>query len=243
VLGQWLVDRVRAMSATDPYRPPTTRERAEAVTALRTVLAGNEPDLPDGLGLSTSRGFTLLTAGFWGAVVLHEETDLVIEVPHPGADRLTARLGLELFQAIPTAALLIAGTHRRAANNAADVAHRTDSLFHAFAQTLAATEIQLHGFAETSAPNTDAVISPGAGDTTQLHNAIEKDLTRQGFRVRDHEHLAGRTNVQGIAAAARGTPFLHLELAPLLRLHHRHAVVEAVADTWHQQDHHQQPDQ
>jgi hypothetical protein len=226
------------MSATAPYRPPTALERAEAVTALRTVLTGNQPDLPDGLHLSAGRGFTLLSAGCWGAVALQEETDLVIEVPHPGADRLTARLGLELFHAIPAAALLIAGAHRRAAGNAADVAHRADSLFHAFAQTLATTEIQLHGFAETSAPDTDAVISPGAGDATGLHDTLEKTLTRQGFRVRHHEHLAGRTNVQGIAAAARGTPFLHLELAPLLRLNHRDTIVEAVADTWHQQGHH-----
>jgi hypothetical protein len=217
-VNSWLVEWVRAMSATDPYRPPTTAERAEAVAALRTVLTG-------------------------GAVALREDTDLVIEVPHPGSDRLTARLGLELFHAIPTAALLIAGTHRKAAGNAADVAHRADSLFHAFAQTLATTEIQLHGFAETSAPDTDAVISPGVGDATELHTALEKALTRQGFRVRDHEHLAGRTNVQGIAAAVRATPFLHLELAPLPRLHHRDAIVKAVADTWHQQGHHQQPHQ
>jgi len=226
------------MSAADPYRPPTPAERAEAVAALRTVLTGNQPDLPDGLHLSARPEFTLLTAGLWGAVALHEDTDLVIEVPHPGSDRLTARLGLELFHAIPTAALLIAGTNRKAAGNAADVAHRADSLFHAFAQTLATTEIQLHGFAETSAPDTDAVISPGAGDATELHTTLEKTLTRQGFRVRDHEHLAGRTNVQGIAAAVRGTPFLHLELAPLPRRHHRDAIVKAVADTWHQQGHH-----
>jgi hypothetical protein len=239
----WLVEWVRAMSATDPYRPPTTEERADAVAALQAVLAGHQPRVPDGLQLAVHDGFTLLTAGFWGAIALRNVIDLVIEVPHPGSDRLTARLGHDLFHAIPTAALLIAGTHRKAADNAADVAHRTDSLFHTFAQTLATTEIQLHGFAQASAPDTDAVISPGAGDATERHDALEKTLTRQGFRVRHHEHLAGRTNVQGIAAAARGAPFLHLELAPPLRLHHRDAVVKAVADTWHQQGHHQEPGQ
>jgi hypothetical protein len=140
-----------------------------------------------------------------------------------------------LFRAIPDAALLVAGTHRRAARGAADVAHRADSLFHAYAQTLATTEIQLHGFAATSAPDTDAVVSPGAGESTDLHRGVEKALAQQGFRVRHHEHLAGRTNVQGIAAAARGTPFLHLELAPAVRLHHREAVVGAITATWHQQ--------
>lgn len=127
----------------------------------------------------------------WGHIALHESTDLLVEVPHPGSDRYTARLGLELFNALPTAALLVAGTHR----DSADVAHLPESLFQAYAQTLAVVELQLHGFATTSAPNTDVVLTSGAGDPTDLHEALEKALTRQGFRVAHHEHLAGRTNV------------------------------------------------
>jgi hypothetical protein len=259
VLQQWLVDRVRALSATGPYRPPDTAERDRAVAALGAVLAGREPDL-GGLPLHLHRGtdrtglpFTMITDSDtdsdsdsgsgrstgtgWGAVVLREAPELVVEVPHPGSDRHTARLGLALFHAVPGAALLVAGAHRRAGGGAADVAHRGDSLFHAFADALALPEIQLHGFAEDSAPDTDAVVSPGAGEPAELHRHVEKALARQGFRVRHHERLAGRTNVQGIAAAARGTPFLHLELAPLLRLHHRDRLVEAIAHAWHQQRH------
>lgn len=179
-----------------------------------------------------------LAAPGWGHVALHESTDLLIEVPHPGSDRYTARLGLELFNALPTAALLVAGTHR----NSADVAHLPESLFQAYAQTLAVPELQLHGFATVSAPRTDVVLTAGAGDTTDLHEALEKALTRQGFRVAHHEHLAGRTNVQGIAAAARGTPFLHLELAAIVRRDHRDRVVKAVTDTWHDQGHQQSED-
>jgi hypothetical protein len=171
-----------------------------------------------------------LAAPGWGHVAVHESTDLLIEVPHPGSDRYTARLGLELFHAIPTAALLVAGTHR----NTADVAHLPESLFQTYAQAFATTELQLHGFATASAPGTDVVLSPGAGKPTRLHEALEKALTRQGFRVAHHEHLAGRTNVQGIAAAVRGTPFLHLELAALVRRDHRDRVVDAVTDAWHE---------
>lgn len=171
-----------------------------------------------------------LAAPGWGCVALHRSTDLLIEVPHPGSDRHTARLGLALFHAMPTAALLVAGTHR----NTADVAHLPESLFQAYAQAFATTEIQLHGFATASAPGTDVVLSPGAGEPTDLHENLAKALTHQGFRVAHHEYLAGRTNVQGIAAAARGTPFLHLELAALVRSHHRDRVVEAVTDTWHE---------
>jgi hypothetical protein len=245
MLQRWLVDHVRAMAADSPYRPPTPGERDEAVTVLRAVLAG-EPHRLNGLRVSPAtddagRPFTMLTdtAHGWGSVLLREASDLVIEVPHPGSDRLTARLGLELFHAVPSAALLVAGTHRNAADNAADVAHRTDSLFHAFAQTLALPELQLHGFAAATAPGTDAVVSPGAGEQAELHRHVEKALRQHGFRVGHHERLAGRTNVQGIAAAAQGRPFLHLELSPPLRIHHRAVVVDAVAkavaDTWDQE--------
>jgi hypothetical protein len=167
----------------------------------------------------------------WGAVAFRGPPTLLIEVPHPGSDRHTTHLGLALFHALPCAALLIAGAHRRNA----DVAHLPDSLFHAYAQTLATTELQLHGFAANSAPNTDAVLTPGPGHPTPLHQALTEALTNQGFRVEHHEHLAGRTNAQGRAAARRNTAFLHLELAPLVRLHHRDRVVKAVTDAWHQQ--------
>ncbi|MFL6121051.1 hypothetical protein [Actinophytocola sp.] len=210
------------------------------MAALTALVAGQEPDL-HGLPVRLSHDFaaTLLTGEpGWGTIAVRGAPTLLIEVPHPGSDRYTARLGLDLFHAIPTAALLVAGTHRRHA----DVAHEPDSLFHAFAQALATTELQtaelqLHGFAATSAPGTDVVLTPGAGRPTGLHHALRESLTCRGFRVRHHEHLAGRTNAQGIAAAARGTPFLHLELAPPLRSDHRDRVVEAVTDAWHQRCH------
>jgi hypothetical protein len=239
MLQRWLAGHVRAMTRT--YRPPTPRERERAVTALRAALAREAHDdhllrrsaATDDAG----RPFTILTdtEHAWGSVLLRTPSDLLIEVPHPGSDRLTARLGLELFHAIPSAALLVAGAHR----NQVDVAHGTDSLFHMFAQTLALPEIQLHGFATRTAPDVDAVASPGAGEPGELHRRTEKALVQQGFRVGHHERLAGRTNTQGIAAAANGRPFLHLELAPVLRDRHRAVVVEAitkaVADTRHQQ--------
>lgn len=231
MLQQWLADRLRSMRANGGYRPPDDAERARAVAALKSALAGETP--PSGVD---RRPYTLLAdppGTGWGTVVLQGRPDLVVEVPHPGSDRYTARLGLELFRAIPGAALLIAGAHRRVA----DVAHRADSLFHTYAQTLGTAELQLHGFAATTAPNTDVVLSPGAGDHTGHHHRLEKALSRHGFRVAEHKRLAGRTNVQGIAAAARGTPFLHLELATLLRRGHRHRVVDAVTATWHQQRH------
>lgn len=239
MLQRWLAGHVRAMART--YRTPTPQERERAAAALRAALAR---EAHDDLLLRTSpatddegRPFTLITdtEHGWGSVLLRTPSDLLIEVPHPGSDRLTTRLGLELFHAIPTASLLVAGAHR----NQVDVAHRTDSLFHTVAQTLALPELQLHGFAIRTAPDIDAVVSAGAGEPGESHRGVEKALIQQGFRIGHHERLAGRTNAQGIAAAAGNRPFLHLELAPALRDRHRAVVVEAiakaVADTWHQQ--------
>ncbi len=227
----------------DRYRPPTDAERSRAVATLAAVLAHRVPP-PHDLRLTTrrdSRGCPLTVLAYgtngWGAVVLPPEAELVVEVPHPGADRHTTHLGHALHRAIPAAALLVAGAHRTAGGGSADVAHRADSLFHAFAQTLALPELQLHGFAARSAPHTDVVLTAGAGEPTELHERLAAALARQGFRRRHHDHLAGRTNVQGIAAAACGRPFLHLELAPLLRLRRRDAVVEAVTHAWHQHRH------
>jgi hypothetical protein len=229
------------------------------VSAVRALLAGEIPDLTGSPLRVTqaldvmSRPFTVLgdapsrllravlpvgsgapdASTGWGALAFRAVPPLLIEVPHPGSDRYTARLGTELFHALPTSALLIAGAHRKHA----DVAHLGNSVFHTCAQTLATTELQLHGFAEASAPDTDVVLTPGMGEPTVLHHALREALTNQGFRVRHHEHLAGRTNVQGMAAAVRGTPFLHLELAPPVRAHHRDRVVKAVTDAWHQQGH------
>jgi hypothetical protein len=146
--------------------------------------------------------------------------EFLVEVPHPGSDRETERLGLALFRELPHAALLMAGAHRSAAGGAADVAHQTDSMFHALATHLAergATQLQLHGFHDDSLANHDIVISAGAGTPDRRIEQTADTLLDAGFnlcRAWDQRcgNLEGRTNAQGRAAAARGYPFLHLEI-------------------------------
>jgi hypothetical protein len=247
-LGTWLRGRLRAMSPEGPYRPPSPAERADGAAGLRSLLRGAGPGALSGLGFEVVPGgdHTVVageagTERAWGAVVLDGmgPPRRVVAVPHPIADRLTAWLGLELFRAAPGSALLLAGTHRRASGGAADVAHRTDSMFHVFADVLAAhapVEVQPHGFAAATLPDVDAVVSPGAAAYDDAHDALRNALVARGFRVRPEwtGPLDGSTNVQGHAAAARGTAFLHLELAPALRTEPgaRAAVVDAVARTW-----------
>lgn len=244
------------MRAADPYRAPTRRERAEGTAGLVSVLDGsadvellarNGFSLRRGVDEVTGRKYTLIadaagTERAWGVVVLDEEEPRqVVEVPHPKSDLWTGRLGLELYRAMPGSALLVAGAHRNAGGGAADVAHRADSMFHAFAGVLASragVELQVHGYAARSLPGVDAVVSPGAGAVRPRHRALLDTLVGRGFRgcaawADACGELAGLTNVQGIAAAERGTPFLHLELAPALRTDPgRRAVVDSVALTW-----------
>ncbi|UQX01690.1 hypothetical protein [Streptomyces sp. RerS4] len=184
-----------------------------------------------------------------------------VQVPHPLADRDTERLGAEVLRGAPGGVMVLAGAHREAASGAggrgegdedaspekdpADMAHRTDSVFHAVVTELTRRGlpgIQLHGFADSSAPGARAVVSTGAGDAAGAEAAALADAlegawgARRGRvegRVRgapdgrgaaavcrawaDPCPLAGRTNQQGRLAAERGTRFLHLELARAVR--------------------------
>lgn len=132
----------------------------------------------------------------------------------------------------------MAGSHRRTADEAGDVAHRTDSLFHAFALRLmerGLPQVQVHGFASLS--GVDVVLSPGPGEAGPALFDTADVLDAEGFRLLrswvDACPLTGRTNVQGVAAAERDLPFLHVELARPLRSSPatRERAVSAIAST------------
>ncbi|MEU8779653.1 hypothetical protein [Streptomyces sp. NPDC048606] len=177
-----------------------------------------------------------------------------VQVPHPHADRYTERLGAEVLRGAPGGVMVLAGAHRKAASGGggeggvgeaggdgdaeregrqrpeddpADMAHRTDSVFHAVVAELTRRGlpgIQLHGFADSSVPDTGAVVSTGAGDRAAAEAAgLAAALEGEGVtvcRARDTScPLAGRTNAQGRLAAEHGTRFLHLELSRSLRAH------------------------
>jgi hypothetical protein len=219
----------------DPYRPPEAAERRQLLAGLRALEAGDPAHAAEGLGFTartgvdeeTGRPFGLLTnpagerAWGWYLVDLSAPVSLVVEVPHPNSDLRTEEIGLALYQAVPGSVLLVAGTHRRVDDDAGDVAHRTDSMFHAVARDLAGRglpQIQLHGFHDDNLPDTDVVISPGAGDAGEDVRRIADRLDDADFRVcrawrRDCGRLEGKTNEQGRDAARRGTPFAHVEIS------------------------------
>jgi hypothetical protein len=234
---------VRRLTATmDPdqvHRAPTADERAAVPAAIDRVLSGDTGpdavaafdrlgmDLSAGTDPATGRAFRLAAsrpgaAASWGAVVVDggAAASVVVEVPHPVADRDTEHVGLALFRAVPGAVLLLAGAHRRAAGGHADVAHQPGSFFHGVATHLGARglpELQLHGFGRTSLPGVDAVVSAGAGAPGPLAERVGAELDAAGLAVcRAWEEgcgaLEGRTNAQGRAAATGGWPFVHIEL-------------------------------
>lgn len=164
----------------------------------------------------------------WGRVYvdLTGKARWSVQVPHPVADANTERIGADVLRSVPGGVLVLAGAHRAAGRgNAADVAHRTDSVFHAVALELVERRLpglQLHGFADDSAPGFDVIASTGKGRTARpegraladgLRDA-EFDVCRAWARSCP---LAGRTNKQGVAAAADQVPFLHVELSNNVR--------------------------
>lgn len=255
MLGQ-LADRL------DPdgrYRHPTRDERSQAVTATDRLLTGDPAAASfDHLGMDTSvavdpatgRRYALAasraeTERAWGLLVIDltaPPVDLLLEVPHPVADQDTEQIGLALFRAIPGAALLVAGAHRRAAARAADVAHQPKSLFHALATHLAdrgLAQLQLHGFHDDSLPDHQIVISASAGQPDHHTERTADHLTRAGLDVchawrQGCGSLEGRRNRQGRAAAEHGHPFIHLEINRSTRVSPelRTALIDAIAATY-----------
>ncbi|MFI1971475.1 hypothetical protein BLA24_31525 [Streptomyces cinnamoneus] len=176
----------------------------------------------------------------WGRVyvALGGPARWAVQVPHPTADQRTEQLGVGLLRGAPGGVLVLAGAHRAAAataprtegdgtpsdapadGDAADVAHRADSVFAAVSDALADRRlpaVQVHGFADSSLPDHDVVVSPGKGDAglpdaRRLSAALRReDLRACEVWQRYCGRLEGRTNVEGDYADTVGVPFLHVE--------------------------------
>jgi hypothetical protein len=251
-----LTGRVRDFLAgqreSQPYRDPTAAERADASAAFAGVLDGSPGEFAafgfgtvEDVDVDTGRRYALYTNGSgdraWSAILvdLSAPVRLAIEVPHPRTDIDTEWVGLDLFRKVPGSVVLFAGAHRRAGGGAADVAHNEDSFFHALSVTLAeraVPQIQVHGFADLNLPDANAVVSTGNDNPNPLATRIAAELdTRDVTACRAWQRACGRlegtTNVQGRAAAERGSVFVHVELSNSVRsdADRRAAVVQALA--------------
>ncbi|MES4904417.1 MULTISPECIES: hypothetical protein [unclassified Streptomyces] len=176
----------------------------------------------------------------WGRVYVDLSAPVrwSVQIPHPVADARTEQLGVGVLRGSPGGVLVLAGAHRDAGvGDAADVAHRRRTVFSAVCAELAERGlpgIQIHGFADDSAPDYDVIASTGRA--TRESRADARVLAN-ALRSRDFEvcrawvrscPLEGRTNEQGRAAAAQDSTFLHIEFANAVRTD-RTAAARAVA--------------
>jgi hypothetical protein len=163
-------------------------------------------------------------------VRLGSRSDLVIQAPHTFFDQGTLELGCALFHQSSARAFFINTAHRyRAAAQRpdgtypADVAHASDSMFHA--ATLGALEdprirfiVQLHGFGQRESAAA-AVVSTGENlrggvFLGRVARALEASLAARVERFPDDtSELGATTNVQGEAVRAAGRLFLHIEMS------------------------------
>ncbi|MFI5676937.1 hypothetical protein [Streptomyces cellulosae] len=185
----------------------------------------------------------------WGRVYidLSRPVRWSVQVPHPVADTDTEQLGARVLLGSPGGVLVLAGAHRRAGvGDTADMAHRRDSVFDAVCDELAARGlpgIQLHGFADDSAPGYDVIASTGTGQSGRTDGRRLADALRmRNFEVcrawaRSCAALEGHENVQGRKAATEHVPFLHIEFAHSVRTDDRRlsdaaAAIHSVTFRW-----------
>ncbi|UGY91957.1 hypothetical protein [Streptomyces gobiensis] len=223
------------------YRPPDREERQTVAEGVGLLLDGRPEDsqrrLSDvdfGLRMLTDRVSGREFAEVadtaengeanrgWGRIYidLSATARWSVQVPHPVADQDSERLGVGVLRGTPGGVLVLAGAHREAGQgNAADVAHRRDTVFHAICDELLERQlpgVQIHGFANESVPEFDVVLSTGKGTKGRDQaRELAGALRGEGLEVcrawaRPCE-LAGSTNVQGRRAAAEKVPFLHIE--------------------------------
>ncbi|WP_262702552.1 MULTISPECIES: hypothetical protein [Streptomyces] len=248
--------RARPLLAAVGFRLRTLTEAGTETGTGR----GTDADSGTGTGTGTGRRYAELSDRTgdgpdprgWARVYVDLSAPVrwSVQVPHPVSDADTERLGARVFLGSPGGVLVLAGAHRRAGeDDAADAAHRTDSVFDAVCDELARRGlpgVQLHGFADDSAPGRDVVASTGkgrAGRPAARHLAAA--LTARHFSVcrawvRDCR-LEGRDNVQGRRAATERVPFLHIEFARSVRASDRQigqavAAIGTVTARWAKDD-------
>ncbi len=205
---------------------------AKAEAALASLPGFEVVALADGgveyLGISEkpplSRGW-----GFFFFARQPERPGLVIEAPHPLADRESEMMAARAVRRLRPSAFLLAGAHRYAdAGRASDVAHTSLSVFevaHEKSCTGGAVALQIHGFNAADHPgypelllsSGTAVPGPDASNICDRASALGIGCTL--FNGIDFIPLGAQTNVQG--GWSRRTlgdgHFLHFETAQSIR--------------------------
>ncbi|GAB2837702.1 hypothetical protein GCM10027200_42090 [Lentzea nigeriaca] len=234
----------QGMSAETGYTRPTQAERTAVSNGVQRVLdnaAGQAGDVLAAVGYTirervdtaTNRTFyeisdNAVDSRGWGRIMIDtsESARLGIEVPHPKADQDSESLGVELFRKAPGSVLVVAGAHRRAAENrVADMAHTTSSVFEDLHELLVRRRIpvvQLHGFQNETAPDSDVVVSAGPPLKNQFAQQTAQRLESAGLSVckpwvTGCPGLEATTNVQARYSDEQKADFVHVEVSRDIR--------------------------
>lgn len=234
---------------SNAYVVPTTEERAVFAAAAKALLAGDIPKVE--AALASLPSFELLdfkdgTAGgeYWGIVEKTPLTrgwgfffwakaplrsDLVIEAPHPLADRGSEQLAARAVSQLRPAGFVLAGAHRYAdAGRTSDMTHATNSIFEVMHEAFVdsrRTVLQIHGFSAAAHPGyPDLLLSSGTTVPGPDAQALCQDVTAVGiactlFDGTAFTDLGAQSNVQGAFArsAAGAGHFLHFETTDVIR--------------------------
>jgi hypothetical protein len=176
-----------------------------------------------------------------GVVLLRADAknDLVVECPHSFFDEGTLPVALTVFNTLKARALLINTVHRGgigsdelrlkralSGESEADVAHRSDTFFHAAHLELSnrlpgASFLQLHGYRDEKLPGVRFVVS-GAGSRAKPEpisralNVVFGVGSARNYPL-EVKQLGGTQNVQAKASIVSGHRFIHIEIAASLR--------------------------
>lgn len=231
-------DIVRAVAAgvdeNQPYTDPSAAERDSAVLGLTRLLIGNTAGgaallAHTGFAVTaaedpvTGRGYVLAlsettTPRAWGLYLIDASAPprLAIAVPHPKSDTRCERLALRLWRAVPGSILLLSAVHRAVSDAAQDTASVFHHLWTDVLGPWGVPQLQIHGFADATAPEQVAV-STGAAPVNPAAERIAAAVAGTGLRTTRNwdgtadVDLRATTNRQGIAARDNGWTWAHLE--------------------------------
>jgi len=195
--GTTLSSVVAGVSPDQSYVDPTAAEREAAGTGLARLAIGDLAGatellgplgftITDGVDQATGRRFATAlsetaTARAWGVYLadLSAPLRLCVAVPHPRSDARCEQLALRLWRAVPGSMLAMAAVHRDAVGKTADHSRNTASVFHHLWTTAlgprGVPQVQIHGFADTTAPEQVAV-STGVGPATPAAVRIADEI-------------------------------------------------------------------
>lgn len=239
-----LFSDVRDSHATFVVPTPGQREAFAAWVSLAASAPGaGEPTSPPApfavmpwharSGVSTVTESGLTEGG--GAYLLRAAParPFVVEVPHSFADRFTLPIGVALFDALRAKAMLVNTVHRyRGAGSAlddavrpSDMAHTTESYFHAFHLGVVqavpgVVVVAVHGFA-AQPTDPDVVVSNARTvlDVASVARTLGAKLPdyRVALYPTDIDRFGGTQGAQAKQLRAVGAGMLHLELSGRLR--------------------------